>query len=149
MAWLYEVLKVLEKLYEVLTKYEAVYLFYLVPIAYFMSIVIRLIYYKLRYHQQIYFRDIIAVATMILIFLDYVNYLRLLITGTGRILPFTAFVIKYALGFLLWAWMFWYSYKVHLKRNWTVKNLKKRWAVIAFIGTMCIILVVIGIVVSQ
>jgi hypothetical protein len=145
MWWLLEVIK---KLYDILTKYEAVYLFYLVPIAYFMSIVVRLVYYKLKYHQKIYFRDIIAMTTMILIFLDYVNYLRLLITGTGKVLPLLAFIIKYALGFLLWAWMFWYSYKVHLKRNLTVKNLKKRWAVIAFVGTMFLILLVIGIVVS-
>jgi hypothetical protein len=89
-----------------------------------------------------------AVATMLLIGLDYVNYLYLLITGTGKVLPFTAFIIKYTIGFLLWAWMFWYSYKVHLKRNLTRENLKKGRIVLVCIISVIIILLVIGVVVS-
>jgi hypothetical protein len=135
-------------LYKILTKYEAVYLFYLVPIVYFMSIVIRLVYYKLKYHKKLAYRDIMAVATMLIIGLDYINYLRLLVTGTGKVLPFIAFLIKYTLGFLLWAWMFWYSYKVHLKRNLTGENLKKWRVVIICIISIIIILLIIGIVVS-
>ena len=135
-------------LYKILTKYEAVYLFYLVPIVYFMSIVIRLVYYKLKYHKKLVYRDIMAVATMLIIGLDYINYLRLLVTGTGKVLPFIAFLIKYTLGFLLWAWMFWYSYKVHLKRNLTGENLKKWRVVIICIISIIIILLIIGIVVS-
>jgi hypothetical protein len=136
------------RLYYIIVKNETVYLFYLVPIVYFMTIVVRLVYYKLKYHQRIYSRDVIATATMILIFLDYVNYLYLRYVTTGRPLPPFALLIKYTIGFLLWAWMFWYSYKVHLKRNLTAVNLKKRWVVIAFIGTVFVILLVIGAVVS-
>lgn len=137
-------------MYKVLTKNEAVYLFWLVPIAYFMMIVARLLYYKLKYQIQIYFRDVIAVATMLLIFLDYLNYLRLLITGTGRMLPFTAFLIKYTIGFLLWMWMFWYSYQIYIKNNLKGKraHLKKAHAVIVFLGSMVIILVIIGVVLA-
>lgn len=89
-----------------------------------------------------------AVTTMVLIFLDYVNYLYLLFTGTGEVLPFPAFIIKYAFGFLLWAWMFWYSYQVHLKRKLIGRDLKKGRIVIAWVVAMSLILLVIGIVVS-
>jgi hypothetical protein len=136
------------RLYYLYVKNETVYLLALVPIVYFMTIVVRLLYYKLKYHERIYARDVIAAATAILIFLDSVNYLYLRYVTTGRPLPPTALLIKYTIGFLLWAWMFWYSYNVHLKRNLTTANLKKRWVVVAFIGTVFVILLVIGVVVS-
>ena len=143
-------LEIVDKFYEVLTKYEAVYLFYLVPIAYFLSIVVRLVYYKLKYHKKLFPRDIMAVATMLLIGLDYVNYLYLLITGTGRVLPFVAFVIKYTFGFLLWAWMFWYSYQVYIKRSSLTKEVLKKGRVVGIcIASMFLILLVIVLVVSH
>jgi len=85
---------------------------------------------------------------MFLIGLDYVNYLYLLVTGTGQVLPVTAFLIKYTLGFVLWTWMFWYSYKVHLKRNFTGEALKKGSVIVACIASMLVILLIIGFVVS-
>lgn len=135
-------------LYDVLTKYEAVYLFYLVPIAYFMSIITRLIYYKLKYHQKLSYGDIMAAATMLIIGLDYMNYLFLLITGTGKVLPFMAFLVKYTFGFLLWTWMFWYSYKVHLRKNFAGHHLKKGQVIMICIASMVLILIVIGVVVA-
>lgn len=141
-------LDALMKIYEVLTRNEAVYLFYLVPIVFFMSIVLRLMFYKLKYHKKLVPRDLMALATMLLIFLDYLNYLYLLVTGTGQVLPITAFITKYTFGFLLWAWMFWYSYQVHLKRNLTKEALKKGRVVLAWAVSMFIILVVIVAVVS-
>ncbi len=138
-------------IYRVLTKSESVYLFQLVPIAYFMTVITRLLYYKLKYRIQIYFRDIISLATTLLILLDYVNYLRLLISGTGRVLPAMAFFTKYTIGLLLWTWMFWYSYQIHIKNSLKGKGgrLKKHHAIIVFVGSMVVILVLIGIVVSQ
>lgn len=136
------------KVYEVLTRNEAVYLFYLVPIVFFMSIVARLMFYKFKYHKKLYPRDLMAAGTILLIFLDYVNYLYLLISGTGQVLPFSAFVTKYTFGFLLWAWMFWYSYQVHLKRNLTREALKKGSVILACVVSMLVILVVIVAVVS-
>ena len=141
-------LDALTKIYDVLTKNEAVYLFYLVPIVFFMSIVLRLMFYKLKYHKKLFPRDLMAAATMLLIFLDYLNYLYLLVTGTGQVLPITAFVTKYTFGFLLWAWMFWYSYQVHLKRNLTREALKKGRVILACVVSMFVILVVIVAVVS-
>lgn len=135
-------------LYNALTKNVSVYLFYVVPIAYFASIIIRLVYYKLKYQKRLVFRDVMAAATMLIIVLDYVNFLYLFITGTGVRLPLIALFIKYTFGFLLWAWMFWYSYKVHLKRSLTKENLKKHRLIIAWIISMLIILGVIVIVVS-
>jgi len=90
-----------------------------------------------------------AAATMLVIVLDYANFLYLFVTGTGERLPIGALFIKYTLGFLLWMWMFWYSYKVHLKRSLTRKNLKKHSVVIAYVFSMLVILVVIAIVVSR
>jgi hypothetical protein len=143
--------EILTNIYAVLTKSESVYLFYLVPITYFMTIVTRLMYYKLKYRLPVYFRDVIAIATMLLIFLDYVNYLYLLVSGTGRVLPFTAFLLKYTIGFLLWAWMFWYSYKIALKNNLhgNSAHLKKKQAVIVCICSMLLILLIIGVVLSH
>ncbi len=141
-------LDALTKIYDVLIKNEAVYLFYLVPIVFFMSIVLRLMFYKLKYHKKLFPRDLMAVATMLLIFLDYVNYLYLLVTGTGKVLPISAFVTKYTFGFLLWAWMFWYSYHVHLKRNLTKEVLKKGSVILACVVSMFVILVIIVAVVA-
>lgn len=135
-------------LYEILTKYEAVYLFYLVPIAYFMSIVTRLIYYKLKYRQKLSYGDVMAAATMFIIGVDYMNYLCLLISGTGKVLPLAAFLIKYTFGFLLWTWMFWYSYKVHIQRNLAEHHIKKGHVVLICVVSMLFILLVIGVVVS-
>ena len=137
-------------IYQVLTKSESVYLFQLVPIAYFMTIITRLLYYKLKYHVQVYFRDVISLATTVLILVDYVNYLRLLISGTGKVLPAMAFFTKYTIGFLLWTWMFWYSYQIYIKKNLKGKGtpLKKHHAILMFIGSMFVILVLIGFAVS-
>jgi hypothetical protein len=137
-------------IYTVLTKSEAVYLFQLVPIAYFMTIIARLLYYKLKYRVQIYFRDIISLATTLLIVLDYVNYLRLLISGTGRVLPPMAFFTKYALGLLLWTWMFWYTYQIYIKNSLKGNGgrLKKRHAIVVFLGSMMMVLVLIALVVA-
>ena len=144
----YRLFNAMRNLYDILTKYEAVYLFYLVPIAYFMSIVTRLIYYKLKYHQKFTYGDMMAAATMFIIGLDYINYLYLLITGTGKVLPLMAFLIKYTFGFLLWTWMFWYSYKVHLKKNFAGRSIKKGQVIIVCIASMILILIVIGMVVA-
>jgi len=135
-------------LYHVLTKNEAVYLFYLAPITYFTSIVVRLVYYKVKYHEKVALRDVMAMATMVVIVLDYVNYLYLLTSGTGKVLPISAIFIKYTFGFLLWAWMFWYGYHVHLKRRLINANLKKWRVVVACVVSVILILIVIGIVLS-
>ncbi len=137
----------LDLFYRALTKNVSVYLFYVVPIAYFTSIIIRLIYYKLKYDKRLAFRDVMAAATMLVIVVDYVNFLYLFITETGKVLPPSAIYIKYTFGFLLWAWMFWYSYRVHLKRSLTKEYLKKHRVVIAWILSMLIILAVIVLVV--
>ena len=143
-------LEIFSKIYQVLTKSESVYLFQLVPIAYFMTIITRLLYYKLKYRVQIYFRDVISLATTLLIVLDYVNYLRLLITGTGKILPQTAFFTKYAIGLLLWTWMFWYSYQIYAKNSLKGNGgrLKKHHAILVFLGSMLVILILIVLVVA-
>ncbi|MBD3308477.1 hypothetical protein GF339_18775 [candidate division KSB3 bacterium] len=138
----------MRQLYEILTKNEVVYLFYLVPIIYFASIIVRLIYYKLKYQRRLSYPDVMAGATMLIIVLDYINYLYLLITGTGKVLPIGALLIKYTLGFLLWIWMFWYSYKVYLKRNFTATTLKRWRMIIVCVGSMALILIVIGLVAS-
>jgi hypothetical protein len=137
--------KIPEGIYSVLTTSQAVYLFWLVPIAYFLSIIVRLFYYKLKYRLPLYFRDFIAVATIILIFSDYLNYLRLLVSGTGKVLPIAALLIKYSIGFLLWAWMFWYSYQIHIKNSLKGQNfyVKKWHAVLVFAASVVVILVII------
>lgn len=138
----------IDLIYRALTKYVAVYLFHLVPIAYFASIVFRLMYYKFKYHQKISYGDKLAALTVLVIVLDYVNYLYLLISQTGKILPRRELIIKYTIGFLLWSWMLWYSYKAHLQRHLTKENLKKHRVIIAWIFSMFFILTVIGIVFS-
>lgn len=137
------------KIYTILTRNEAVYLFYLIPIVYFSSIIIRLVYYKVKYRQQLYSRDLMAMGTMVLLVADYVNYLRLFLTQTGQVLPFSMFVIKYLFGFLLWAWMFWYSYHVHLKKNLTKETLKKGRVVLLYAGLVFVVLLLVAFAVSD
>ena len=137
------------KIYTILTRNEAVYLFYLIPIVYFSSIVLRLVYYKVKYRQQLYMRDLMAVGTMVLLVADYVNYLRLFLSHTGQVLPFSAFVIKYLFGFLLWAWMFWYSYQIYLKKSLTKEALKKGRVILLYAGLVFVILLLVAFAVSD
>ncbi len=141
-------MELLHLIYHALTRHVAVYLFYLVPIAYFASIVLRLLYYKIKYRQNISHGDILAVLTVLVIALDYINYLYLLISQTGQVLPMRELIIKYSIGFLLWSWMLWYSYKVHLKRHLTKENFQKHRVIIAWLFSMLVILTVIGVVLS-
>lgn len=136
-------------MYNILTRNEAVYLFYLVPIIYFTSIIARLVFYKVKYRQPLRLSDIMAMGTMLLIGLDYINYLYLYISKKGMVLPFAAFVIKYTFGFLLWAWMFWYAYQVHLKRSLTKETLKKGRIFLVCGGSMFLILLLIIFVVAK
>jgi len=137
------------KIYTILTRNEAVYLFYLIPIVYFSSIVLRLVYYKVKYRQPLFARDLMAVGTMVLLVADYINYLRLFLSKTGTVLPFSAFVIKYLFGFLLWAWMFWYSYHVYLRKNLTKEALKKGRVVLLYAGLVFVVLLLVAFAVAD
>ncbi len=69
----------------------------------------------------------------------------LLVNGTGKVLPLTAFLIKYTFGFLLWAWMFWYGYKVHIQKHLAEHRIKEGHVILICIVSMLVILLAIRI----
>ena len=137
-----------QQLYKVFTTYEGMYIFYLIPIVYFLTIVFRTVYSQTRLHKQIGARGVIAAVAILLIFLDFVYYLYLFLSKTGKILPSNILFVKYAVGFFLWIWVLWYSYKVYFARHVAGEQFTKRRATLIALCVGSIVLGIVGIVVS-
>jgi hypothetical protein len=60
-------------LYKVFTTNQGVYICYLLPIVYFMAILLEVISSKIRRHDHIGGKDIIAAVAILLIFVDFVD----------------------------------------------------------------------------
>ena len=137
-----------KQLYTVFTTYEGVYIFYLIPIVYFMIIVCNVIVSKRSLSQRFGAKDITAAAIIVLILLDFIKYLYLLLTKTGELLPPTAFFVKYIIGFFLWIWIFWYSYEGYFTRRVAGEQFRKRRTTLAWICTGSFVLAIVGIIMS-
>lgn len=141
-----EVMQTFLGIYEALIEYRSVYVYQLVPILYFISIFSRLMYYKCKYGRKIFLRDILTLITLIILVLDYVNYLYFFVAKTGRVLSFTEFLIKYSLGTILWIWMFVYHYEVCVRKDLlSAYPFRKRNAIFAYAICMILILFLIGV----
>ena len=137
-----------QQLYSALTTYPGMYICYLFPIVYFLGLISNIISSMIRRHIPIGVKDVISGVGICLILLDFLRYLYLFLTHTGRLLPYTALVIKYGLGFLLWIWVLWYSYEKYLNRRVAGEQFTKRWAILIGFCVGSIALVFIGIKVS-
>ncbi|MBD3306867.1 hypothetical protein GF339_10600 [candidate division KSB3 bacterium] len=125
-----------QPLYTALTAYEGMYIGYLAPVVYFTVLTVRTIGSRRARHHRLTLRDITVAIGLILIILDFLNYLYLLLTNTGELLPPAYLFPKYVLGLLVWLWVVWYSYQGYFARRAAGDQFRKRrnsllWLVIA------------------
>jgi hypothetical protein len=135
-------------IYTAFTAYEGVYIFYLLPVVYFVVIVFSVIFSKHKLRQPIKIKDVMAMVAIVLIFLDFGNYLYLFLTKTGELLPPSYLLIKYVIGFFLWLWTFWYSYKGYFARRTAGEQGRKRQLGLVWMGVGSLVLAFVGIIIS-
>ena len=137
-----------QSIYTVFTTYDGVYIFYLVPIVYFIVIVLNVISSRHKEHQRIGIKDLSVVAAILLILLDFVYYLYLFFSKTGELLQPRNLLIKYAVGGILWLWIFWYSYERHFARHVAGERFKARYVNLLWIFGGSLVLAVVGVMMS-
>lgn len=135
-------------MYTVFTTYEGIYIFYLVPIIYFIVIILNIISFKHKERRRIGIKDLSVVAAILLILLDFVYYLYLFFSKTGELLQPRNLLIKYAVGGILWLWVFWYSYEGHFARHVARERVKARYANLLWISGGSLILAIFGVMMS-
>jgi len=135
-------------IYTIFTTYEGVYIFYLIPIVYFITIVFNVLSSRRRDHKRMGVRDVTVAVALLLILLDFVNYLYLFFTKTGKLLPPRYLLIKYAVGCLLWLWIFWYSYEWHFARHVAGEHFRTRYTKLLWLCGGSLVLALVGVMMS-
>ncbi len=138
----------LQAIYRVLTTHVGMYLCYVIPIVYFLVIVLGSVVSRLKERKAIGAKGIAAVVAIGVILLDFVNFLYLFSSGTGTVLPSATLFAKYALGFLFWLWVLWYSYEVYFSRRAAGELFTKRMTILAIVCAGSLLLGGIGIMMS-
>ena len=138
----------LQQLYAALTTYEGMYVCYLIPIVYFLFIVLKSVLSRTRQQKSVGIREVAAVVAILLIAADFVNYLYLLFSGTGKLLPSTWLFAKYAVGCIFWLWVFWYSYEAYFSRRVAGKLFARRLTILVLLLVGTLVLGGIGMVMS-
>ncbi|PIE32181.1 hypothetical protein CSA56_16365 [candidate division KSB3 bacterium] len=128
----------LPQLYNALTTYEGMYVFYLIPIVYFLVIVVNSLYSCITQKKSIGFQEIVALLAILIICADFIRYLYLFLSGTGKLLQPTGLFVKYAIGFLIWLWVIGYSYNVYFSRQTAGQFFNRRVTIMAilFVGSL-------------
>jgi hypothetical protein len=137
-----------QSLYTVFTAYEGGYIFYGVPIVYFIVIVLNVISSRHKERQRIGMKDLSVVAAILLILLDFVYYLYLFFSKTGELLQPRNLLIKYAVGGILWLWIFWFSYEGHFARHVARERFKARYVNLLWIAGGSLVFAIIGVMMS-
>lgn len=135
-------------MYRILTTYEGLYIFYAVPIVFFIIIVRRIISSFRSSGKRIGIGEVMAVAALGLLTLDFIYYLYLFFTKTGELLPPLHLLLKYTGGFLLWLWIVWHSYKKYFSRRVAGEQFMARWKQVIWVAVGSGVLAIIGIMIS-
>ncbi len=134
----------IEKLYRMLTTYPGMYVLYLIPIAHFGGIILKTVVTNLKQKKPIGAAGMAAVIAIVIIVLDFGNYLYLFFSGTGTLLPSRWLFVKYVIGFCGWLWVFWYSYTVYFSPRIAGEFFAKRLTILGLLAVGCLILGGIG-----
>jgi small-conductance mechanosensitive channel len=134
--------------YRGLTTYVGMYLCYLLPITYSMTLVYKVVNSRLRRQERLRGQDISVIVTLLLIVADFVRYLYLWLTHTGRLLPSPLLLLKYVVGGCLWIGIVWYLYSSYFCRQVAGEQFKTRRMTLVGICIGSLILAVIGMIVS-
>ena len=111
----------LQSVYGILTSHVGMYLGYVIPIGYFLIIVAKSVALRMKKQEGVGAKGLAAIAAIAVITLDFIRFVYLFFSGTGVLMPPGMLFVKYALGFLMWLWVLWYSfdlrYEVHFSRR--------------------------------
>lgn len=135
-------------LYKAFIAYEGVYLFYLIPIIYFLIIVVNILSSKHPLRQRIGSQDVITAFAIGFVTLDFIKYVYRFFQKTGEPLQSQYLLTKYTLGSLVWIWIFWYSYKNYFAHHVAGKQFSKRWTGLVLMCVGSFALAVFGIMIS-
>lgn len=141
-------MRVMEHIYGALTKYIGMYVCYLLPIAYFSSLISTSVLSSIRQQKSIGGRGAVTVIAMGVIVLDFVRFLYLLLTGTGKLLPPAMLFVKYGIGAFAWLLVVWYAYDTHFAPHAAGEHFQRRLATLAVFVVCSLILGGIGMVMS-
>ena len=132
------------QIYHLFTVYEGIYIFYLLPIVYFMIIVFHVIRTRCFLPRQFGIKDVITAIILLAILGDFIHYLYLFSTHTGKLLPVNALFVKYVVGFFLWLWVLWYSYEGYFTRLAAGERFRRRRVALAWMGAGSLALAFVG-----
>ncbi len=135
-------------MYNVFTKFQGVYILYVVPVIYFAIIVFRVIDTKRKEQQAIGVLDKMVAAAAILVAFDFANYLYLYVTGTGTLLPAKVMFVKYLFGFFLWLSILWYSYHGYFDPHVAGKYFRERLGQLGWVCAGICLSAIVGVVIS-
>ncbi|PID59064.1 hypothetical protein CSB45_01260 [candidate division KSB3 bacterium] len=112
-------------IYKALTDHVGIYLGYIIPIVYVLSIVMKTVVSQMKTLKKVRIKDFAAVAAIAVIILDFMRFVYLFSTGTGRLLPPGILFVKYAVGGVVWLWLLWYSYEIPFSRFLAKRGIHK------------------------
>lgn len=137
-----------QSLYTILTTREGMYIAYAVPIGYCLMIVGNALLTKRAARVRPGLGDTITLIALLLIALDFVYYLYLFFSHTGKLLPARYLFPKYVGGGVLWVWVAAYLYLTHFAPQRAGAQVKSRYIRLAGMMTGTAILGLMGILIS-
>ena len=135
----------LSQLYHVFTTYEGMYLCYMIPIVYFLGVVFTTLLTNRKLRKHAGMAGMLAAIAMIVITVDFVNYLYLFLTNTGKLLPPNLLYLKYLIGLGFWLWVLVYCYRAYFSRQAAGKLFRQRLLLFGLVIVMGMILAGLGI----
>lgn len=135
----------LSQLYHVFTTYEGMYLCYVIPIVYFLGVVFTTLLTNRKLRKHAGMDGMVAAIAMIVITVDFVNYLYLFFTKTGKLLPPNFLYLKYLIGLVFWLWVLVYCYRAYFSRQAAGKLFRQRLLLFGLVIVMGMILAGLGI----
>lgn len=137
-----------QSLYTILTTREGMYIAYAVPIGYCLMIVGKAVLAKRAGHGRLGLGDMITLIALLLIALDFVYYLYLFVSHTGRLLPARYLFPKYVGGGVLWIWVAGYLYLTHLAPQRAGEQGKSRYIQLVGMVVGTAVLGMVGVLIS-
>jgi len=137
-----------QTLYSALTARAGMYIGYLAPIIYLAGLVAYLVKRKQARKKHLGAGDLFTVLALLLVSLDFVYYGYLFFTQTGKLLQPNHLFLKYAGGGFLWVWIIGYCYRMYFAPQAAGSKLKDRYMQLVWVAVSCVVLGVIGFVMS-
>lgn len=137
-----------QPLYTILTTREGMYIAYVVPIVYCFVMVFNAVSSKRTAQIRIGIGDVGTRIALSLISLDFIYYLYLFLTHTGKLLPARYLFPKYVAGGLLWLWVGGYMYRRYFAPQRAGAQMKSRYLELVGIAGGTLVIGIVGMFIS-